>query len=125
MVSTQFNEHPFGADISNEAVGQWLSQFADDERPIAAKLLSRFDYYSSRRVSGLVKELYRAIMDRFDVAALPFGSFLLAMLRRVDLLLPTFSAPTIISRQTASLRHPTWPQSLIPELKSLYFWMIM
>ncbi len=50
--------NPFDGDISDKAILAWLEQFDQKDKPVILKLISSFNYYSSRKVADFVKKLY-------------------------------------------------------------------
>jgi hypothetical protein len=70
--------NPFGGEISDDQVADWLSQFAEAERPAVSSLLEHFHYYSFRRFADLVGTLPGLIarrlgMDPGEVLYAPTG----------------------------------------------------
>src|SRR5215213_1260662 len=59
-MTTLFN--PFGGDISDQSVLDWLGQFEPEEHPLIKQLLRGFKYYGSAKVAEAVKTLYQHIL---------------------------------------------------------------
>lgn len=61
--------NPFDGDISDEAILNWLNQFSLEERPFIEKLLSNFQYYSSKKVNSVIKVLHAKIQEILKIPA--------------------------------------------------------
>jgi DNA integrity scanning protein DisA with diadenylate cyclase activity len=54
--------NPFGGDITDQAVLDWLEQFNPEERPLIGQLLRGFKYYGSAKVAEAVRILYQSVL---------------------------------------------------------------
>lgn len=48
--------------------GEWDSKFSDNEKSVIAGLLTNYNYYSKKRVTNILKELDKQIVDKFSVS---------------------------------------------------------
>lgn len=64
---TEIEYNPFGNDIDDDRLSEWLGQFRDDELPLIWPLLKNFKYYDSRKVSFLAESLYRKLTEEHKI----------------------------------------------------------
>lgn len=61
--------NPFDGDITDEEIFSWTNQFSLEDRPFIEKLLSNFQYYSSKKVNSTIKVLHTKIQKALKIPA--------------------------------------------------------